>query len=75
MALIGVGWITDDGETDVNNIGNYFAGKQICFGMVSRTILSETITETWQKFDRNTHNSKTWQESTGWRLSNVSSFL
>ena len=45
MALIGVGWITDDGETDVNNIGNYFAGKQICFGMVSRTILSETITD------------------------------
>ena len=44
MALIGVGWITDDGETDVNDIGNYFAGKQICFGMVSKKVLSETIT-------------------------------
>ena len=44
MALIGVGWITDDEETDVNDIGNYFAVKQICFGMVSKKILSETIT-------------------------------
>ena len=44
MASIGVGWITDDGETDVNDIGNYFTGKQICFGMVSKKVLSETIT-------------------------------
>ena len=57
LTLIGGEWIIGDKETDFHNIRSYFAGKQIYFGMVSRT----TINETWRKSHRNTCSSKACQ--------------
>ena len=54
MTLIGGEWTIHDKETDFHNIRSYFAVNQICFGVVSRTTLSET----WRKSHRNTCSNK-----------------